>query len=92
MHDHSFEDGLLENSSTYRAIYMRGYATGLETAFQEGRIFQAKKSLLLIGTRRFGTPPTASVERINSIESVDYLEGLAYHIWEEQTWEEWLGL
>ena len=78
----------MEESVTYQAIVEKGVAKGR----QEGRLEQARHSLLVLGEELFGTPAEsrtrARIEAINSLEQLDQLTRRAAHV---RSWEELLA-
>ncbi len=77
-----FPDGLIDGlltgvqnmreSTTYQKILQEGREEGLE----EGRVTEARRFLVLVGTERFGEPGARSVATLEAIASVERLENL----------------
>jgi predicted transposase YdaD len=77
----------MRESSTYQAILQEGREEGRE----EGSIAEARRLLLLLGTRRFGAPrPEVAVE-IDQTVSLERLEELIQRLLEVESWEQLLG-
>jgi hypothetical protein len=77
-----FPDGLVDKlfegvrnmkeSTTYQKILREGRMEGLE----EGRIAEARRFLIVLGSERFGEPDDASMAALEAIGSVERLEAL----------------
>lgn len=82
----------MRESSTYQAIIKEGLKEGrrigrkegrkegIEEGSVEGRKQEARRLLLRLGARRFGTPDAAVVAAIEAINDVDRIEALAERV------------
>lgn len=68
----------LQDSSTYHAL------------LDEGRVDEARRLILALGTEKFGTTDQSVVTRIESIEDLDRLELLVRRILTAKSWTELL--
>lgn len=73
----------MRESVTYQAILMEGEA--------EGRTSEARRLLVLQGTRRFGPPSDETRAAIERITDLDQLEGLGLRLLDVGSWEELLA-
>ncbi len=64
--------------------------TAREEGLEEGSTRQARVSILRIGTRRLGTPPSNIVSDLNDIESLDRLNELVDRVLDCPTWDDLL--
>jgi hypothetical protein len=66
---------------------------GWTEGFEEGRIIEARRVLLLLGTKRFGEANATTVATIEAIEDIDRLRSLGERIldFEIQDWNGLLG-
>ncbi len=67
----------MRESSTYQAILKEGRKEGRKEGSMEGRKQEARRLLLRLGARRFGTPDAGVVTAIEAIDDVDRIESLA---------------
>jgi hypothetical protein len=65
----------MKESSTYQAI------------LEEGRIEEARRLLLLLGSDRFGPPDSGERAAIDAITSVERLEELVVRLLDASGWE-----
>ena len=78
----------MEESTTYQEIKQSGVAEGVV----KGRIEEAGRILLRLGSRKFGTPPTPNeLSIIQSTKSPEQLEALMDQLEEVSSWTELLG-
>jgi hypothetical protein len=72
----------MRESSTVQAIRQEGR--------MEGRLDEARRFLLRLGTRQFGPPTTASISAVELIQDLSRCESLADQILdaEIQSWED----
>jgi predicted transposase YdaD len=77
----------MRESSTYQAILEEGRVEGEI----RGRVVQARRDVLELGTEKFGPPGTAVVERLDRIENPDILGHLLRGILRASTWQELLA-
>ena len=81
----------MEESSTYQAIMRKGQVIGEQIGRQEGeqqgRIEEAQRMVIHIGTRRLGEPSDAIVAQIMGL-TLDELENLTDRILEVESWGE----
>jgi len=73
----------MRESSTYQAI--------LEEGRVEGRVVQARRDVLELGTEKFGPPDAAVVEWLDRIDDPDTLGRLLRGVLRASTWEDLLG-
>jgi predicted transposase YdaD len=80
--------GAMRQSTTYQAILREGRQEGMI----EGRVTEAQRLLLRLGTKRFGPPDAATVAATEAIHDIDRLESLGERILEPDLrgWEEFL--
>jgi predicted transposase YdaD len=77
----------IEESSVYQGILKKGEAQGIA----EGRIEDARESLLRLGSKKLG-PPVAKFEaEIAALADLDRLHDLIDRILDVSTWDELLG-
>jgi hypothetical protein len=73
-----------QDSSTYQAILREGWIEAYNEAytegFNEGRILEARRLLLLFGTKRFGEPDARTVAIIEASEDIDRLEDIGVRL------------
>jgi predicted transposase YdaD len=74
----------MEESVTYQAIIRKGQA--------EGQLREARKNLLLVGTKCLGDPSKAATAAVNAIADLNRLEQLIVAAVEAKSWEALLGL
>ena len=74
----------MKESVTYQAIMEEGEALG--------RIAEARRALLRVGTKRLGAPPATVEESLAAIESVERLEALLDRVLEVETWNDLLQI
>jgi hypothetical protein len=67
-----------KDSDTYQAI------------FDEGRVIQAKRSLLSIGTQRFGPADDTVQARLNAITDLERLDRQIDRLFEATSWQDLL--
>jgi hypothetical protein len=77
----------MRESVTYQAILAEGKAEGEA----EGALNEARKLLLTIGSRRFGTPSATLRDTLSSIASVERLERLSERLLDVESWDELLA-
>jgi hypothetical protein len=77
----------MQDSDTYQAIVEEGEAKGL----LKGRIQEAKRMLLLLGTKRFGAPPARIRKTLVAIKNLDRLEELSQKLLDVGSWKELLA-
>ena len=66
-------------SSAYRVIV------------EEGRVTEARRLIIALGTERLGPPSVTDVRMIEAIDDVDALERLARRVLTASTWQELLA-
>ena len=82
----------MKESVTYQAIVEEGVAKGREEGVVKGRMEEARRILFRLGERRIGQAAGASVRsRIESIDSLEVLEGLTDRLLQVRSWEELLA-
>jgi hypothetical protein len=72
----------MKESGTYQYI--------LEEGAEKGRMEEARRILLLLGTKRFGTPDMQTQASLDAISSPDRLEQLISRAIEVESWQELL--
>jgi hypothetical protein len=72
----------MEESVTYQAIIAKGVA--------QGAIQELKKTLRLLGRKRFGPPDSRVLAALDGINDIDQLERLAVRILDAASWDELL--
>jgi hypothetical protein len=78
----------MQESTTYQAIFRKGWEQGLEEArreqwvlgHEEGRTEGAQRLLIRQGIKRFGKPDTAILAAIEAVRDVERLEALCERI------------
>lgn len=78
----------MEESVTYQAIIRKGEAKGLV----EGKLEEARKNLLLVGTKCLGDPSKAAVAAVKAIDDLNRFEQLIVAAVDAPSWEALLGL
>jgi hypothetical protein len=68
----------------YRTIADVERAEGLE----EGRVAEARRIIVAVGTRRFGAPDASTVAALEGIRDVDALERLIDPVLTAASWQE----
>lgn len=82
----------MEESTTYQEIKQSGVAEGVVMGVVKGRIEEAGRILLRLGSRKFGTPPTPNeLSIIQSTKSPEQLEALMDQLEAVSSWTELLG-
>jgi len=82
----------MEESTTYQEIKQSGVAEGVVMGVVKGRIEEAGRILLRLGSRKFGTPPTPNeLSIIQSTKSPEQLEALMDQLEAASSWTELLG-
>jgi hypothetical protein len=74
--------GWYEASTTYQYILREGRA--------EGRVEEVRKILLRLGHQRFGAPPVAIRQTLESLSDLDRMERMADRLLEIASWQELL--
>ncbi|MCY2966364.1 MAG: DUF4351 domain-containing protein [Planctomycetota bacterium] len=77
----------MKESVTYQAILKEGRAAGLE----EGREEEARRILLVQGTKRFGKPPVKIRKSIETITELAVFERLAVRLLDVDSWSDLLA-
>ena len=81
----------MEESSTYQAIMRKGQIIGeqigRQAGEQQGRVEEARRMLIRIGTRRLGEPSDATRARLSAL-TLEELEALADRLHEIENWSE----
>lgn len=77
----------MRQSSAYEHFVSEGRAQGVE----EGSVLEARKLILRIGRRHFGTPSQAIQDAIASITDLERLEFLAEHANSASNWTDLLA-
>lgn len=84
----------LQESSTYRAILAegaaRGEARGVAVGEARGRVDEARRLLLALGTEKFGAPDESATRTVAGIDDVDQLERLLRRVLTTESWTELL--
>lgn len=96
----------MKESTTYRAILREGLAEGRAKGLEEGRakgrtegraegraegaVAEARKILLRLGEKRFGSPTAAVFQTVSALNSLERLEELHLRVLEVSDWEELL--
>jgi hypothetical protein len=75
----------MKESTTYQKILREGREEGRE----EGRIAEARRFLIVLGTERLGEPDEACMAVLETIESVERLEGLGRRMITDPTVANW---
>ncbi len=71
---------------------VEGLEQGLQHGRQQGRVEEASALLIRIGTKKFGTPPSAEERaKIQLITDRDRLEQLTDQVFEVADWNDLLG-
>jgi len=82
----------MRESDTYQAILEEGIERGIERGREEGlewgRIEEARRALLLVGTARLGDPNPAIRERIESETDLTRLEECLRHASRAESWSD----
>jgi len=78
----------MEESVTYQAILRQGEAKGLV----KGKLEEARKNLLLVGTKCLGDPSKAATAAVEALDDLIRLEQLIVAAVEAKSWEALLGL
>jgi predicted transposase YdaD len=81
----------MKESTTYQAILREGRNEGLIEGRNEGRIDEARRLLLLQGTKRFGEPDATTMATFAAIQEIDQLESLSEQILDFNI-KDWNGL
>jgi predicted transposase YdaD len=66
----------MKESTTYQAL------------LEEGRVEGERKSLLVVGTKRFGTPGAATQAKLDALNSSEQIEALLARTAEVESWDE----
>lgn len=85
------EEGMKEGMREGMKEGMReGMREGMKEGLKEGRTEEARRIVLLLGTRRFGEPDPQSQSALNTITSQQQLEQMAERLLEVESWQELL--
>lgn len=83
-----------EESSTYRAIFDKGYELAPREAraraYQQGRLEEARRLIVQLGRRQFGKPAREIKAILDGITGINSLEHLYLLIARADQWPEWL--
>jgi len=74
----------MEESVTYQAIVQKGR--------ELGRLEELRRTLLLQGAEKFGSPDASTAATVEAVEDIQRLERLAVHLLHASNWEELLAL
>jgi hypothetical protein len=66
---------------------MREFVTLMEI-LDEGRIYEAKRIILLIGSKRFGPPEESTTAALSVIEDLERLEFICDQVLKVKSWHE----
>jgi predicted transposase YdaD len=77
----------MKESVTYQAILEEGEAKGLA----KGGVSEAKRLLLLLGTKRFGAPDARSQAALEALDDLARLEDLGVRLLDAESWHDLLG-
>ncbi len=75
----------MRESTIYQAILREGRQEAFQEALEEGRAL-----LIHLGTKRFGSPTSATTERLNSIHEREQLNQLTERVMDVASWDELL--
>lgn len=81
----------MKESVTYQAILEEGREEGREEGALAGRIAEARRMLIILGSKRFGAPSDeilASLERVSRIEEMEQLAALILDV---ESWADLLA-
>ena len=85
----------MRESSTYQMILDEGRGEGRVEGRAEGeavgRIGEARRIVLRLGSQRLGAPDAATVATIEAIDELDALENLIARLLTTRSWRELLG-
>lgn len=81
----------LQESSTSRAILAEGEARGVAVGEARGRVDEARRLLLALGTEKFGAPDLDTSDTVVDINDVETLERLLRRVLTKNTWTELLS-
>jgi predicted transposase YdaD len=87
----------MEESSTYQAILEKGIEKGIEKGLrrgvEQGRLEEARSTLLRVGGKFLGAPGSAAAARVEGIAAWKRLEALTDRVLEGgvASWDELLG-
>lgn len=89
----------MKESSTYQYILQEGMQKGMQEGLregekrgrEEGRLEEARRLLLLLGTKRFGGPDRKTQATLDKIASPQQLEQMAARLLEVESWQELLS-
>jgi predicted transposase YdaD len=77
----------MKESSTYQAILKEGEAKGRV----EGQAEEARRMLMLLGRKRFGSPSPSLRAQVDAIDDVTRIEGLIQRLLDVKDWDELLS-
>ncbi|HMC90714.1 MAG TPA: hypothetical protein VKI17_14250 [Gemmataceae bacterium] len=80
----------MKESVTYQAILEEGMAKGMAQGQSTGALAEARKLLLLQGSKRFGPPDAPTTASVESIGDLAYLEKLLLQIMSAASWQDLL--
>ena len=86
----------MEESVTYQAIVEKGRQRGIQEGIQEGRqkgrqeggIAEARRTLLRLGSKRFGAPTEATRAAVEAMTALETLENLIDRVLDVENWSE----
>jgi hypothetical protein len=77
----------VRESTTYQAILREGEEVGEV----RGRLAQARRDVLALGTDKFGAPDAATAETLESLNDLEALHGLLRSVLRTSSWQELLA-
>ena len=80
----------MEESSTYQVILERGRTRGRDEGRAEGQLQQARKTLLKLGTHRFGAPDAATRAALEALADLATLDELCERVLDAAGWADLL--
>jgi predicted transposase YdaD len=81
----------MEESVTYQAILAKGEAKGKVKGIEEGKLLEARGTLLRLGRKRWGPPDAAITEAIMALIDLARLEALQERVSDVSSWSELLA-
>lgn len=81
----------MRESVTYQAILAEGREEGREEGALQGRITEARRILLLQGSKRFGSPSEETLSALDRITQIEQMEQLLALLLDVESWAELLS-
>ncbi len=79
-------------TSLFQGVRLMRESSAYQLILAEGAVAEARKNLLCLGRKRFGSPPPAVVSTLEAIMDLDRLESLIERVLDVTTWDALLAM